>query len=192
MKALIICGDAITDALMQNSSKASRQRVCKRTPPNLRSCTVRHLLLLLIKSLLDAWRSLPIPTTRKILMLQPQQVPFNSSLGFNKPSTIQHRCFRHAQRQPFLSKHGTDLQAALDKHRDDVLHLLRMGTTAGQNIIPKKMLTKVLKANMTTMTQVNTLIARAGGKELSTWRLKELGSIAKHKAMKLYGAKVAK
>jgi hypothetical protein len=80
--------------------------------------------------------------------------------------------------QTFLSMGGTDLQAALDKHWDNVLRLLRLGTTAGQNMIPKKMLTKTRKANMTTMTQVNTLIARAGSKELSTWRLKELRSIA--------------
>ncbi len=66
-----------------------------------------------------------------------------------------------------------------------------MGTTAGQHMIPKKMLTKVREANMTTMTQIDTLIARAGGKELSTIGLKELGSIAKHAAMELYGAKVA-
>ncbi len=58
-----------------------------------------------------------------------------------------------------------DLQAALDKHRDNVLRLLRTGTTAGQNMIPKKMLTKVCEANMTTMTQINTLIAPASGKE---------------------------
>jgi hypothetical protein len=93
--------------------------------------------------------------------------------------------------QSFFSMRGADLQAALDKHWDNVLHLLRMGTTAGQNMIPKKILTKVRKANMTTMTQINTLIAKAGGKELSTWRLKELGSIAKHAAMELYDAEVA-
>jgi hypothetical protein len=93
--------------------------------------------------------------------------------------------------QSFLSMHGADLQAALDKHWDDALHLLWMGTTAGQNMIPKKMLTKVCKANMTTMTQINTLIARAGGKELSTWRLKELRRIAEHAAMELYDAEVA-
>jgi hypothetical protein len=81
---------------------------------------------------------------------------------------------------------GADLQAALDKHWDNVLHLLWMGTTAGQNMIPKKMLTKVHEANMTTMTQINTLIARAGSKELSTRRLKELGSTAKHAAMEFY------
>jgi hypothetical protein len=93
--------------------------------------------------------------------------------------------------QSYLSMRGTDLQAALDKHQDNVLHLLWMGTTAGQNIISKKMLTKVCKANMTTMTQINTLIARAGSKELFTQRSKELGSIAKHTAMELYVAKVA-
>ncbi len=92
--------------------------------------------------------------------------------------------------QTFLSKHGADLQAALDKHQDDVLHLLWMGTTMGQNIIPMKMLTKVSDANITTMTQVNTLIASTGGKELSTRRLKELGSIAKHEAIELYDTQV--
>jgi hypothetical protein len=45
--------------------------------------------------------------------------------------------------------------------------------------------TKVCKA------KINTLIAHAGCKELSTRRLKELGSIAKHTAMELYNAKVA-
>jgi hypothetical protein len=92
--------------------------------------------------------------------------------------------------QSYLSMHGADLQATLDKHWDNVLCLLRMGTTAGQNMIPKKMLTRVRIANMTTMTQINTLIAHAGGKELSTRRLKELGSIAKHAAMELYKSKV--
>jgi hypothetical protein len=93
--------------------------------------------------------------------------------------------------QTFLSMYGADLQAALDKHWDDVLRLLQMGTMAGQNMIPKKMLTKVRKANMTTMTQVNTLTAHGGSKEVSTRRLKELGSNAEHAAMELYKAKVA-
>ncbi len=47
----------------------------------------------------------------------------------------------------FLSMRGADLKAALDKHWDDVLCLLHMGTTAGQNMIPKKILTKVREAN---------------------------------------------
>ena len=65
--------------------------------------------------------------------------------------------------------HGADLQTALDRHWDDILHLLWTGTTAGPKMIPKKMLTKVCEANMTTMTQINTLIAQIGGKEL-IWR----------------------
>jgi hypothetical protein len=52
-------------------------------------------------------------------------------------------------------------------------------------MIPKKMLTKVREVNMSTMTQINTLIVRAGSKELSTPRLKELRSIAKHAAMEI-------
>jgi hypothetical protein len=52
------------------------------------------------------------------------------------------------------------------------------------------MLTKVCEANMTTMTQINTLIACAGSKELSTRWLKELGCIADHAAMELYNAEV--
>ncbi len=92
--------------------------------------------------------------------------------------------------QSYLSMHGTDLQAALDKYWDNVLRLLRSSTTAGQNMIPKKMLTKVHGVNITTMTQINTLIAHAGGKGLSTWRLNELGSIAEHAAMELYNAEV--
>ncbi len=98
---------------------------------------------------------------------------------------------RNNDLQSFLCMCGADLQATLDKHWDDVLHLLRMGTTAGQNMISKKMLTKVRKANMTTISQINTLVARAGGMELSTRRLRELRSIAEHAAMELYDAKVA-
>jgi hypothetical protein len=100
-------------------------------------------------------------------------------------------CKRDNNLQTFLCMHGADLQATLDKHQDNVLHQLWTGTAAGQNMIPKKMLTKVREANMTTMTQINTLIARAGSKELSTWRLKEVGSTAKHTAMELYNAEVA-
>jgi hypothetical protein len=37
---------------------------------------------------------------------------FNPSLGFKKPSTVQHRCYL----QTFFSMRGADLQAALDKH----------------------------------------------------------------------------
>ncbi len=50
---------------------------------------------------------------------------------------------------------------------------------------------KVHKANMTTMTQINTIIACSGSKELSTWSFKELRSIAKHAAMEFYNVEVA-
>ncbi len=47
--------------------------------------------------------------------------------------------------QSYLSMRGADLQAALDKHWDDVLHLLQTGNTAGQNMIPKKCLPRSVK-----------------------------------------------
>jgi hypothetical protein len=67
-----------------------------------------------------------------------------------------------------LGKRNDDLQAALNKHRDNVLHLLRTGTATSQNAIPQKMLLKIRGANMITMVQINDSIARAGGKKLST------------------------
>jgi hypothetical protein len=67
-----------------------------------------------------------------------------------------------------LGKCDDDLQAALDKHQDKVLHLLHTGTANSQNAIPQKTLLKIRGANMITMVQINDLIARAGGKKLST------------------------
>jgi hypothetical protein len=90
--------------------------------------------------------------------------------------------------QSALSKCNADLQTALDKHRDNVLCLLRTKTPTSQNAIPKKMLLKIRAVNMITMVQINDLIARAGGKELSLLRLKELGGQAERKARELYKA----
>ncbi len=42
--------------------------------------------------------------------------------------------------QSYLSMHGADLQATLNKHRGNILHLLQTSTNAGQNMIPKKCL----------------------------------------------------
>jgi hypothetical protein len=90
---------------------------------------------------------------------------------------------------PFLlGKLNDDLQAALNKHRDNVLCLLRTGTATSKNVIPQKMLLKIRGVNMTTMVQINDLIARTGGKKLSTLQLKELGSDAEHEARELYEA----
>ncbi len=92
-------------------------------------------------------------------------------------------------RPPFsLGKCNDDLQAALNKHRDDVLCLLRTGTATCKNAIPQKMLLKIRGVNMTTMVQINDLIARAGGKKLSKLRLNELGRNAERKARVIYKA----
>ncbi len=70
---------------------------------------------------------------------------------------------------PFsLGKRDDDLQAALNKHRDNVLCLLHTGTATSKNVFPQKMLLKFQGVNMTTMVQINDLIACAGGKKLST------------------------
>jgi hypothetical protein len=90
---------------------------------------------------------------------------------------------------PFsLGKHDDDLQAALDKHWDNVLCLLCTGTATSKNAIPQKMLLKIRGVNMTTMVQINDLTACADGNKLSTLRLKELGSNAEHEARELYKA----
>jgi hypothetical protein len=60
---------------MRNSSKEPKQHVCNRTNPTLGLCTAWRLLVLLINSLLDAWRILPIPTTTSTSLLPwPHQV----------------------------------------------------------------------------------------------------------------------
>jgi hypothetical protein len=50
------------------------------------------------------------------------------------------------------------------------------------------MLLKIRAANMITMVQNNDSIARAGSKELSLMRLKELGGQAEHEARELFEA----
>jgi hypothetical protein len=87
--------------------------------------------------------------------------------------------------QSALSKHDADLQEALDKHRINVLCLLRTKTPTSQNAIPPKMLLKIQAMNMITMVQINDSIACAGGKELSLLRLKELGGRAEREAREL-------
>ncbi len=88
---------------------------------------------------------------------------------------------------PFsLGKRDDDLQAALDKHRDEVLCLLCTGTATSKNAIPQKMLLKIRGVNLTTMVQINDSIACAGIKKLSTLQLKELGSDAECEARELY------
>jgi hypothetical protein len=90
-----------------------------------------------------------------------------------------------------LSPHIDALQNALDHHWGDILHLLRTGFNSEQLAIPQKMLQKIWDANMLTMIKVNLLIARDGGKELSTCKLKELGGNAEKEAAAIYQEEVA-
>ncbi len=88
-------------------------------------------------------------------------------------------------------EYESNLLATITKHREDILRLFWAGTGSGNSTIPPEMLRKVWAANMTSMTQANSLIACTGGTKLSSKRLKELGSNAKLKAKELHDVKVA-
>jgi hypothetical protein len=60
------------------------------------------------------------------------------------------------------SKHSDGLQAALEQHWENTLHLLRMGPASGKPTVPLKMLHKIRAVNMKTMTKVNPLTSHAG------------------------------
>ncbi len=87
--------------------------------------------------------------------------------------------------------HSIELQAALDKHQGDILHLFWTGPASGKPTVPPKMLHKIRVANMKTMTKANSLIGCAGGREFSTCKLKELGRNAEKEAMERYEEEVA-
>jgi hypothetical protein len=89
------------------------------------------------------------------------------------------------------STHSDELQAALDKHWEDTLHFLWVGPASGKPAVPPKMLHKIRAANMETMTNANFLTSHAGGGELSTHKLKELGQNAEKKAMECFKGEVA-
>ena len=86
------------------------------------------------------------------------------------------------------AQHGcqVNLQVVLDKHRDDILCLLRTKSPSAQRVIPQQMLTKICNVNMSTMVKINDSFAQAGGKALWVMKLKELGSKAESKARRLY------
>jgi hypothetical protein len=90
------------------------------------------------------------------------------------------------------NKQTFDLQLAVIKHRDDILHLLWAGTDSGKHTIPPKMLQKIRVANMKTMDKANSSIGRAGGKLNSTCKLKEMDNNAEIKAKGIHDAKVAR
>ncbi len=66
-----------------------------------------------------------------------------------------------------------------------------MGPASGKPTVPPKMLQKIKAANMKTMTNANSMISWAGGGELSTCKLKELGRNAEKEAMERYEEEVA-
>ncbi len=78
------------------------------------------------------------------------------------------------------AQHGyqVNLQVVLDKHRNDILCLLRTKSPSEQGAIPQRMLTKIRKVNMGTMVKINDQFVQAGGKALTVMKLKELGSEA--------------
>ncbi len=90
------------------------------------------------------------------------------------------------------NKQTSDLQLALIKHWDDILHLLWAGTDSGKHTIPPKMLQKIRVANMKIMNKTNSSIGRAGGKLYSTRKLKEMGNNSEIKAKEIHNAKVAR
>jgi hypothetical protein len=90
------------------------------------------------------------------------------------------------------NKQTSNLQLALVKHRDDILHLLWAGTDSGKHTIPPKMAQKIRVANMKTMDKANSSIGCAGGKLYSTRKLKEMGNNSEIKAKGIHNAKVAR
>jgi hypothetical protein len=64
-----------------------------------------------------------------------------------------------------LIAYNQDFQNALEKHRDDILCLIRKSAIHGKPAIPTKMIGKIREANLATMTHINKEVSRHGGKE---------------------------
>jgi hypothetical protein len=89
-----------------------------------------------------------------------------------------------------LIKYNTNFQNALEKHREDILCLIRKCTTSGKPAIPTKMIGKVRKANLATIKSIKKEASRHGGKELTTKKMKELGAQAEKEATAIFVAKM--
>ena len=81
-----------------------------------------------------------------------------------------------------LIEYNQDFQNALEKHRDDILCLIRESALHGKPAIPTKMIGKIREANLATMALINKEASRHGGKELSLRKMKELGAQAEKEA----------
>ena len=89
-----------------------------------------------------------------------------------------------------LIEYNQDFQSALEKHRDDILCLIRKSASHGKPAIPTKMIGKIREANLATMTLINKEASRHGGKELSMRKMKELGAQAEKEATALFAAEM--
>jgi hypothetical protein len=88
-----------------------------------------------------------------------------------------------------LIKYNADFQNALEKHREDILCLIRKCATSGKPAIPTKMIGTVWEANSATMKRINKEALLHGGKELTTKKMKELGAQAEKEAKAIFVTK---
>jgi hypothetical protein len=90
-------------------------------------------------------------------------------------------------------KYNADFQNALEKHRKDILCLIRnCAAASGKPAIPAKMIGKVREANLATMKSINKRLSRHGGKEMTTKKIKELGAQAEKEAVSMFDAETKK
>ncbi len=146
----------------RNSSKEPKQCICNRTPSTLGLCTAVFAGSLdkQFAGCSDKFFNTNNNKHNSVAAATPSSTSLICSASRNPASSNADASgTQNNYLKSFLSMHGADLQAALAKHWDNVLHLFWTGTTAGQNMILKKTLTMVCRASMTTMTQMNTLIA---------------------------------
>ena len=89
-----------------------------------------------------------------------------------------------------LIEYNADFQNALEKHRDDILCLIRKGATLGKPAIPTKMIGKVRELNLANMKCINKEASRHGGKELTIRKMKELGAQAEKEATAIFAVEM--
>jgi hypothetical protein len=90
-----------------------------------------------------------------------------------------------------LMKCNVDFQNALEKHREDILCLIRKcAATSGKPAIPEKMIGKVREANLATMKSINKKSLWHGGREITIKEIKKLGAQAKKEALIMFDAEI--
>jgi len=61
----------------------------------------------------------------------------------------------------------SEFQAAMNKHRDDTLHFMKLSATKGESCVPTNVMTDARNASLVAMKTVNLLLHGAGGKMLT-------------------------